>query len=117
METHTTPKEDIDVAAGLLGFIKELQRAASDESDWWFNYFSARIALRDLALRAIASPVRDTHPDRRSIDFKQVSQDIHNDMKSLIDPNHGCVMCAKCGEMTPTPKSCIVCFVRERYDF
>jgi hypothetical protein len=104
-------------AADLFGFVAELQRAANDESDWWFNYFSARLALRDLALRAIASPKRDTHPDRRSMDFKQVSQDINDDMKTLLDPDHGCVKCAKCGEMTPTPENCIICFVRERYDF
>lgn len=117
-----TPELETDAmarlsASDLFGFVAELQRAANDESDWWFNYFSARLALRDLALRAIASPKRDTHPDRRSMDFKQVSQDINDDMKTLLDPDHGCVKCAKCGEMTPTPENCIICFVRERYDF
>lgn len=113
---NTTDELERFSAADLFGFVSELERAAHGESDWWFNYFSARLALRDLALLAIASPMRDTHPDRRSMDFKQVSQDINDDMKTLRDPEHGCVKCPKCGEMVSTPENCIVCIVRRHYD-
>lgn len=109
----TTDEARRKKAADLSGFIVDLERAANGEADWWFNYFSARLALRDLALMAIASPLSDAHPDRQSMDFKQVSQDINDDMKTLLDPEHGGVKCPQCGEIVP-PGDCFVCFVRAR---
>jgi hypothetical protein len=87
------------------------QAAGEEMTDWWCDYFGARIALRDLALIAI-SENRESHPDRQSVDFKQVSNDINDDMMTLIDPDHNCVKCPKCNEMTLDPERCIVCFVR-----
>jgi hypothetical protein len=82
-----------------------------ETTDWWCDYFGARIALRDLALMAI-SENRESHPDRQSMDFKEVSSDINDAMMTLIDPDHNCVKCPKCNEMTLDPERCIVCFVR-----
>ena len=103
-------------AEAVVFNVRELERAESDEADWWYHYICARIALRQMALVVISSPKHDTHPDRRSADFKFVSQDIIDDMKTVLDPDHNCVPCPVCGEMT-LGNDCVVCWMhRKRRD-
>lgn len=101
-------------AEAVVFNVGELERAETGEADWWYHYVCARIALRQMALRVISSPKRDDHPDRRSADFKFVSKDINDDMKTVIDPNHNCTPCPVCGEMTLDIDDCIVCWILKK---
>ena len=84
--------------------------------DWWFNYWTARSALKELALIVISSPLNRSHPDRISIDFKSVTADITDEIRTIENPGWDSKMCPKCGKMglLGGNEPCFVCFVKEQ---
>lgn len=83
--------------------------------DWWINYWTARSALKELALIVISSPLNGSHPDRISIDFKSVTADITDEIRTIENPGWDSKMCPKCGKMglLGGNEPCFVCFVKK----
>jgi len=100
----------------LVAWVHHLELCADDENqtetDWWESYWNARIHLQKIALLVITSPLRDSHPDRRSINYKEISHDITNDMKGLLDPTHDYHICPECKYWVPPLNPCIGCIVK-----
>ena len=118
--TEFNPAEQAVILANtrddLVAWAHNLELCADDENqteaDWWESYWSARIHLQKIALLVISSPLRDTHPDRRSINYKEISQDITDDMKTILDPTHDNRTCPECNYWVPQAMPCIGCIIK-----
>lgn len=98
-----------EIKVELHDAVSKLDQSRFNLFDWWYQYNRAKLALRDLALDVISSESRDAHPERRSQDFKLVSQDITSDMWAIKDPARGLIKCPKCNLMSPDINNCINC--------
>jgi len=106
-------KPSIDYMSPLFDCIRKLDESRFNTCDWWYQYNCAKLILRDLALDVIAAESRDTHPDRRSADFKQVSQDMTEDMWGIKDAGRNWIKCPKCNLLSPDIGNCINCIAIE----
>jgi hypothetical protein len=118
--TEFNPSEQAVMLANarddLVAWAHNLELCADDENqteaDWWESYWSARIYLQKIALFVISSPLRNAHPDRRSINYKEIAQDITDDMKTILDPTHDNHTCPECNYWVPQIMPCIGCIIK-----